>query len=551
MTTNIPLSLILKTDRLIKHVTSDIRDLSFSSSIPGGYESCETTLDRPLKIQPDEIFHYAQALVVDNLTGKVIWEGRLKDPGRGTSDDGLVWNLVAMGPASHATDVTLPLIYADRRIADPWIEGSGTLIKSAQMSFGDEVVASIEIIIPRGTVVTIGGVHDIVEITYQAIRAAGQKLARIELDHVWGVTDADWHLKLQTATDNGASPGNIDNDTASTATQTMANVVGDANFVDGHNVIRLRVDRDGTNVTVANDNTYVLIRDITVRSMLKDALGNDITTGYTLNTVYAHEVVRDLVGRVLPLYDGTSANIATTTFAIKQLAYGDGITAAGVLEDLIQYEPTFYWAAWETNDTGKHFFEWREWPTHVRYDATAEDGFESPESADELYNRVVVRYLDSLRNVQMIVRTQSVPVLDNAGVIRQGYIDLGDSTSELTDAQRAGDQFLAQHSVAPNAGRLRIARQIIDYDTGRMVNPWEIRPGHIIRVAGIMPRVDALNPTTRDGVSVFRIISMSYGTSDSAAELELDSFAPSVPRSVGHMVGSRGPFDVKGKYRKR
>jgi hypothetical protein len=70
-----------------------------------------------------------------------------------------------------------------------------------------------------------------------------------------------------------------------------------------------------------------------------------------------------------------------------------------------------------------------------------------------------------------------------------------------------------------------------------MVMPWEIRPG-LIRVRGILPRIDALNASDRDGVTVFRIVSAEYRASDAAATLELDSYARTVPRMVADLMRS-------------
>jgi hypothetical protein len=42
------------------------------------------------------------------------------------------------------------------------------------------------------------------------------------------------------------------------------------------------------------------------------------------------------------------------------------------------------------------------------------------------------------------------------------------------------------------------------------VMPWDILPGNLIRVRGLQPRLDSLKATTRDGVSVSKIVSMEY-----------------------------------------
>src|SRR5688500_4438994 len=54
-----------------------------------------------------------------------------------------------------------------------------------------------------------------------------------------------------------------------------------------------------------------------------------------------------------------------------------------------------------------------------------------------------------------------------------------------------------------------------------LVMPWEIRPGNLIRVRGVLPNADSLNASTRDGVAVFRIAATEYRQSENAATLEL------------------------------
>jgi hypothetical protein len=291
---------------------------------------------------------------------------------------------------------------------------------------------------------------------------------------------------------------------------------------------------------VADDVTWAHFSGIIVRGVLKGADGADLTSGYTANSVRADEVVKDLLGRLLPLYDGPNAAVPTTSYAIQQLAYPDGADAAGVLDDLMALEPAYYWAAWERNGaTGLHRFEWALWPTEVRYEADVRDGFSSPGSAEGLYNAVLVRYLDQRGRRRTVTRTLAVAELTAAGITRQAFRDLGDEAGDATDAVQAGDAFLAEHARAPNAGTLTVARPIRDALTGRSVAPWEIRPGSLIRVRGILPRPDALQTTTRDGVTVFRVAATEFRAQDASATLELDSYAPSTARAIADLQGER------------
>jgi hypothetical protein len=72
-----------------------------------------------------------------------------------------------------------------------------------------------------------------------------------------------------------------------------------------------------------------------------------------------------------------------------------------------------------------------------------------------------------------------------------------------------------------------------------MVHPWELLPGHLIRVAGVVPRVDSLNPTARDGVTVFKVVSVEFSASNVSATLELDSYSRTVARQLAKLKAKR------------
>jgi hypothetical protein len=67
-----------------------------------------------------------------------------------------------------------------------------------------------------------------------------------------------------------------------------------------------------------------------------------------------------------------------------------------------------------------------------------------------------------------------------------------------------------------------------------MVQPWEIRAGNLIRVRDVTPRIDSLNATDRNGVTVFRVYAVDYDASSNTATLELDSGIRSFRRASVH-----------------
>lgn len=541
MSIPIPLGVRLASSQTTMTVTRQVRDLGFRSVVPGGFASATIGLDRPLGILPDEIRYFGKLYVYDLRNGTTVWEGRLEDPGRSADASGEVWQIAAIGPSGHVHDRTIPVIYIDTRL--------NVMRRVDNTKPGFEVAAptpipfsdpnqGIVMRLPQGLSVNLG---DGAAMSYQELRYTGQKVARVSAFEDAGGVNANWSLQLILGTDvtvaTGDTGDSITMTTASAGVTRQAVVVTD--FTNGRNVVVfLFIQTAGGAVTATNDLHWASWQSIFIRSMLISATGSDITTGYTNNYVRADEVVKDLLGRVLSQYDGSLATVTTTSYQHSQLAYPDGADAGKIFDDLIDIEPTdYYWAAWEgtTNATvtsPKYRFEFVAWPSTVRYEASTLDGYRSQGSADGLYNAVRVRYVDAQGDTRLTQLTSTVPELAAAGLTREGFIDLGSEAASAASATSAGNAFLADHASALNAGTLTVARPIFDRSLARMVQPWEIRPGRLIRVRGILPKVDGLNATARNGVTVFRIVGVSYETRDASAQLDLDSFAPTLARQV-------------------
>jgi hypothetical protein len=529
MSLDLPLTVRLKTRRKDIDVTNQIGELSFRSSIPGGFASLTISLSRPLDLPPDEIEYFGKVYVYDGRNGRTLWEGRLEDPGRGAGPDGEVWSITAVGSRAHAQDRVFPVIYVDRSL-DRWRRSRYSSSAAAQTSIGeiDEDTPAIIMSASEGATVTTSWAADMI---YRSIYWCGQLVARIRADHVGDGTSSNYHATIFARTGSGAATFSTQDNWATTP-QTLGANINTVGWDQTTNVVSIRNQRDNSNTT-ADAFTTVYYYNIVVRAVIKKADGTDNLSpvGYNVNNIDPSEVVVDLLGRVLNKFDGVNATIVGSGVDIDQLAYPDGTTADAILEELQLYDPGFYWAAWESNPANDLArFEYIPWPSTIRYDATTEDGFDAPSSASDLYNRIRVRWLDPGNFIRHTVRTQTVPELSDAVLTREAYIDTSDEIGSPIMAAYIGDNFLNEHRYPPNAGTLRVARPISDNDTGRTVMPWEILPGHLIRVRGVQPRVDALNPTNRDGVTVFRVISVDFSAADGTATLELDSYVRSITR---------------------
>jgi hypothetical protein len=536
----VDLTVRLRTSRADRHITNEVHDLTFRTVVPGGFASCEIALSRPLTVQPDEIAYYGNLYVYDARNGKVVWEGRVEDPGR-TADAtmGEVWQVRAVGPAAHAQDREVPLVYVDTQLSnfevgDVTSSASGQTIVATDLNIASGA-PSVTLSFPSGTQIN---TNSHVSYDYLQLTRTGQKLARI--GYQWSTVANNVNMRIQEVVQQGGlSPVTLRDVQQAPGTHADNPKVVVTDFANGKNIMRMQLRWTGGAFTIPDDLGNASFYSVYVRALLLAANGTEVTTGYTANTVLASEVVADLLGRLLPKYDGANASIATTSYTIDHLAYLDGATPDKILQDLMTLEPAYYWAAWESSaSTGLYRFEWSAWPTSIRYDAAATDGFDSPASAVDLYNQVLVRFIQTRvgPGSQTTTRTQTVQALDDAGLTRSAFLDLADEVGSPANAQQAGDQFLGQHQYPPNAGTLKVARPIPDYVTGRMVMPWEIRPGTLIRVRGVLPRINSLNATARDGVTVFRIVGVTYTASTATAELELDSYPVTVSRALATLA---------------
>lgn len=506
-----------------RHITREVKSLAFRREAIGGVRSISFGLARPLS-DLEGLEPLSEVYVYDTRSAATVAQGRLADTGRTASaDGGQSWDVVAFGPAQHASDITTSIIYVDR-LHDGW-QPNRTTTPSA--TFGTATVPNLDNYpclmgqFPDGAAFGSAG-PSLVTMVYDRLWNSGQTMARFDYSQTTG-TAASWRLDALAAT-NGEqavsdAPGLHNFGGAPGSHQHTVSVA----FAQGRNTPIFRVIYVGSGSgTIAGDNTYAWVTDVAVLGtrFLKTGAAS---TAYSNNVVWAHEVVADLLGRVLHEFDGANATIATNTFQMQQLAYPDGVTAEQVLSDLMTVEPAYRWYTTPDTGTGSYGFRWEAWPTTVRYEATLDDGGSFPLSTQGIYNAVMIRWRGINGSIHTTYRTRACPVLDDAGLTRQGYLDLGTDLGTQAQAEQAGDAFLKEHNAPKNSGTLTVARPIRDVITGAMVDPWEIEAGELVRILGVEAYPDAFNASTNDGQGVFRIFAVDYTSEGNVATLALDS----------------------------
>lgn len=503
-----------------KHITREVSALQFRKEAVGGLKSISLRLARPLDRFDANLTALSRVYLYDSRSAAVVGEGRLADFGRSASTDGQQWDMVAFGPAQHAADRAFPYMVVDTSLERFIRSTYSTRNASTQAGDIDEDTPTLEYAAEEGKTISTTWVASMI---HRGFREAGMKLARIRASIDAGVSDSDYRQQVFTRVGAGAGT-NAKDVAASTGASSFAAVVV-TDFSVGDDVAELRARRENTGTTGAEAHWFRFY-SVALRAVLQTAAGADITTGYTVNYVLAHQVVNDLLGRVLDQFDGAGATVDTgAAHHIDQLAYPDGVTAEQVLADLMALEPAYRWFALPDSTGNGYEFHWEPWSTTVRYEVTLDDGGDFPASTQELYNKVIVRWRGPNGQSRTTTRTLACAILDDRGIVRSTIIDAGDEIASVAGAQRLGDNFLAEHNVPANAGSLTISRPIRDLTTGRMVDPHEIEPGELIRVRGIESYPDALNASSNDGLTVFRIWATTYSSDSHSAALELDTWS--------------------------
>lgn len=540
----IPVTVRLANNQTDQHITQRLSGLSWRTAVPGGYASASFSLHRPITVNDPLLAPFTKTYIYDGRNGNVLWEGRLALPGKEVGEGGEVWSLVASGPASHALDESSPLIYIDRRL-DAWrrsnLEGS-TMPAMASVSVSNHPHTSqFDCVICQ----SVGGTPVVdgtkIAALYETFVGSGMEVGAVGFSWDAGFSSAQWNVEMVV----GTYPGY-----ASIPFQAAANTSGGVitrwvidDFAGGMTAVGVRIVRvSGGAQTTAGDTTWGTFADLRVlgRRMLADGTLVSGGAGMGSSSVYvrASWVVEDLLGRMLPQYNGTEAVITGDTVDIDQLVYEDPASANQVLEDLMALEPGTFWAAWEGDPfTGKYRFEWSTWPTTVRYEASANDGFNSPSPTFELYDAVKVRWRDSKGKVKWTTLTQSVPAMDEMNLSREGYVDLGDEAGSAANAIAVGNKFLIDHKDPLSSGTLVLSRPIYDYATNRKVMPWEVLPGTLLRLRGVEASRQ-LDDDTRDGRTIFRIVAVEPD-GEGSAKLELDMFPQSEQRTLAWLTKKR------------
>lgn len=518
-----------------RHVTRWADGLTFRKVANGGCADLQTTLYLPRSTFPD-LGPDAKVYLYDR-TGRTIWEGFANNPGHDAGPGGESFDLSAEGIMTLVTDNAQPVVYRDTGLGE-WVQHTGgqtvkagtgqvgTLPDPSASDDDDPPPALVTAMTPGvGAVATNGRAGMLYEMP------AGQLVAAISADVVSGIDSTDWRTDIVLTAGTSDHPFAADASTTPATTGVLQ--LGTDWTVESGRVFVFLI-RTGAATNIATDDVWTAWTNVAVAGSRLLADGSEAPAGLGL---FAYNVVEDCCGRFLAgLLDPN--RVSVTPFAglyeIDQLAYRDAVKMQQILDDLALFEPDMTWEV-TPSAGGLYGFTYREWGDEARYEISTRDGFNQPGSDGDLCNRVAVSWTDATGKQQTTVVTSSVPELGSR-VRDADPVSLPDGQGSEANATKLGQTVLAAASSVPVAGTAVVKRRILDRQTGRMVPPWEIEPGWLVRV--------------RETGQDLRLTEMTYAHDDRAATLTLGDPVYTTEQYVAALASGRRliPLNSGGTY---
>jgi hypothetical protein len=509
-------------------VTARASRLRWKRTAPGGFHSLSASLNLDPSTFDD--LGPADRIWVYGPRGQTLWEGFLDNPGEESGDGGLGLDISATGTTVLASDRAQALVYRDTDLSR-WSQGvaptAGTAVApSASAGTANDPSAPDDGSAVEGLLLQFNPNQPLAQqasarMKYDALVGSGMVVGAITFRIKSGVTDANYRNDLGYAVDTGAY-GNIPAVNGATISTTPSGphvyAGGDGTLPVSQTRVTLQLRRAAVAGSVgAIDTLWSFFYEIAVlghRYNLAGVLVAPGTMSATPGFVRADQVATDLVIRCMPnIIDTAASTIETTTYQIDQLAYPDPVTAADVLDDLAVYEPDFLWEMLHSTGAG-YVFNYRAWPTTVRYEVSNREGYDAPGAEYDLCNRVAVYWTDVKGRPRTTIVTATsatypaLAALEVVGRVRDAEaITLPQGRGSAANALRAGQQVLAMKADPPKAATVTVRQPVADLLRGGRVMPYEIEPGYLVRVreTGDVLRLTEVEVDDEAGVAVLTL----------------------------------------------
>lgn len=505
--------------------------LTFSSTMPGGFEQLQATLARKPSVDYTDLEEF-ETVTVSGAGGRVAWQGRLETTPR-TSGNQISISPGAVGwQAALSDDGSAQMIYVDRDLSKwgaPSTQRQINVAPSFNASSGQATPdpssgapAIAQVVTDDWTTTA-----PIVESWYDA--GPGNLIGTVWYDRIYGGNTGpggSWLDEVYVSSDAVASTvistGNIYDGV------TLNEVAGALNPATAYRYAALKHLWNGGASGTPGQSYAIYWRNLAVYG--NHGLPGHGATGNVSGGFLASDIVTHAVSTWAPqlaLADtGGAGTIPPTTFVILQASYPTPTTAADIIAGVTKYE-LLDWAVWE----GPTFWmnarngRGRSWRARVGPSGLSETG----PQVDRIYNQVAVTYTD-VTGATLMVGPITDPDPSNpatlAGLTRCFNIpNIGVSVAGA--ATQIGQAFLAQQKAVSTAGQAQITGYIQD-SNGVTYPSWMIRAGDNITF------VDAHDPVPR------RIVKTSYSDDTKVNQLDLDS----PPQGLQALLARLGAADA-------
>lgn len=542
-------------DGVDRHLTKWVDDFSFRHTAPGGCASSVIKFRVPNIPNVDPLMFgnlYYRVQIYDCRDAEVLWEGRVEDPATQVEEN--AWELGILGGQKATTDVKVPVLYVDNTIAN-WRRSfevdeievnpneanqviAGKLKSGYTWSAGQE----IDVLNYNGGWACHSGFARI-SATYKGT-GPGAQGGNFEMVTATTAQPAGFDVTaLNTA---GVYKSNL------IGTDLTGGVEQDINFairrktgvgsyligaseeglfwLKWPKVVGIRMDENGNTLLAAGDypGDYVYVHQI-----VRDVVARYLSGGWWAGTLNQWDSVSAASKSRWAFPEqgsirGYDAFIdASDVNKITNLWWNSAVDAKEILDTMMLVQSNAYWAVWPSGhrfgqDTSDDIlvrehqfrFAWAKWPISWNYLVSSEDGMEEQISGDQLFNGTTLSY----ETPEQIITTGTwygtptfgvsitgkinwqVEELENR-FTRKYHFEYPGSDPDITADDF--DDYMRQQMVntqePKNVGTITIRRAIPMIDDGSsdgngfagMVQPWELRPGKLVKIKDIMPTANS------------------------------------------------------------
>jgi hypothetical protein len=541
-------------------------DAQITWTAPGGDDTFTCTIDWPDRgiARPDAFTQNMPLRVEDRRTGEIIWQGRIADPGFSGDRAQQEFRINAVGSGRDLDMISVTKLYIDR---DPshWVDTHKFPASGISTGDGAGFISSIydalqipaeyylEMPWPQGITMPSGGFQQVSYLTgyYSAIDMLTDDSSSASWGAAYTVPEVhglrfSWISNLALANNVMARAGGADVGSGSGDLYTAAWTAGGQHDVDlrastvgaawaraDYTYFNLFQQRTGATATAGVDQ-QVRFANIQVIGKRYNRYGVDITEGRN-EYLSPYEVFEDMLGTVLDGRFDPGSIYGDTGVLIDQFAYLAPSSVADILDAADEWNPDTWWGVSSPlNPDSLPRLDYRSWNTTPRYTLDDTARVDLAGGGESWANSALITYLRGNGTPTITRASISVPLLTRifgttgadttARNTRDISVDITDrgpmvrqKAVEIVTAQLAG---VATERVS---GSATVAGPLLDDASGRLVQPWEIRPGWPILVGSTPNQFNsgATGPVF-DGESTFRLSKVTYSAKDGTSALEFD-----------------------------